>query len=668
MNGLALKIFWKGVDGNYQTGWAVLDKEQTISIERSSPIFNENGAFSYPFEIPYKENKYIFGDLDAPESDRKIRKGEYSFELYSYGVLLFTGDLDVDEGEIGDNIGIQLRSKGNSFYEQADSLNCRDVKQAEQVAVSKYEMFESGTQGHGIRLVTVSNISLEYPKANFCNTRVICNPLEDKEVIIEPDSTYAGICFYVMYFIKCLCNMFNFVVTENDMYEYEDFKRLAFFSTRRHVSTGYEAQYATSQNFPDVNVKDVINDLKYAFGIVFIYDEFSSRAKIKLLKNIFTSHKIKKISSNIISVSQLNKVNKPIIIKYDADEENTSFNYHDFKNVIEISDYNKIVDLYNKIESQKDNISCYIDRRTGNAYRIKVDSETYDNPAIFEVGQFNSYASQETTEDEAEEFVIKFNPIVLNDITDEDVRKKYDYKIENAIYVDFTLSVKSGPDRPRRHYYLPDSSNPSRREGQKPAFAVTRDVITDRPSRPPYGRPGTEQYIYNYDDIHKVDTGYQLGIMRGPGSDEKIDPTIDTYKDEIGGNSFAKLAGSMAFTSDSIDVFGRDYDYNGAAGGSGGDPLNKRISLKLTAEKPGYKASSYPQRGLVDMFLKEYIYFMTNKKTIKIMVDMTLTELVSIDWECRYHIGEYSGFINKISYEINISTGVSFTEIELYMI
>lgn len=684
MDGLALKIFWTDESNIQHQEWAVLPQDIKISIERNSPIFNQSGTFSYPFAIPYEDNRHIFGELRLPESERKIDELNYTYELYCQGIFLFMGDVSIDEGTITDSITLQLRSGDNSFLNKITDLNCRNVKQAENVSVGKNYFDRSGVRGYW-KTISYPNVEKAYPDANYCNVKMVANPYtveyndDTSELvvpIIEPDSVDSGICFYVMYLLECIFTMFNIPIEQNDMFDYEDFKRLAFFTTKRKtqsvtIDLDNKNMIALSDNFPDINVTTVLDSLKNAFGIIIVNDEFSTKAKVRLIKDILLNYEVGNLSAKIISVGKINKRGKNIIVKYDGDEDDTAFNYNDYENVILISSYNEIVAKIKDNTLADDDIHCYIDQKTGNAYRVKVDSETNDNAAIFEVGQFSPYESvkYKDTTDEPEEILISFTPIIVNDITDNEVRKQNNYKIENAIYLDIDMKAEAISVTSTGSVVRRPSSSGSSSGGRTSASTrsnatvpVTRadDYYNDRK---PIKRAKT---IYTL-DLSSYDAGFTLGIMRGPGSDETIDDTIDDYVNEIGGNSFITLAGNAAFTSDSIDVFGRDYDYNGAAQGAGGDPLDKRISLKLKATKPGYSASAYPNRGLVDQFLKEYIYFLQNRREVSVVADISLDDIIGIEWDKKYYLGEYFGFINKLSFDLDMN-GISYTEVEQYMI
>ena len=121
---------------------------------------------------------------------------------------------------------------------------------------------------------------------------------------------------------------------------------------------------------------------------------------------------------------------------------------------------------------------------------------------------------------------------------------------------------------------------------------------------------------------------------------------------------------NYAFTADSCDNFGRFFDYNGTE--EGGVDQSGRFSLKLVAEKEGYPiGDNYRNRGLVSKFLSEYLYFMAHKKTVMLTVKMSITQIINIDFLKRYRIGNYVGFINKVSYSLT-PNGIEDITIELY--
>ena len=53
--------------------WLTLAPDTSISIEMTSPLWNDSGTFSYTFQVPYYANRHIFNASDQPECDVTVR-------------------------------------------------------------------------------------------------------------------------------------------------------------------------------------------------------------------------------------------------------------------------------------------------------------------------------------------------------------------------------------------------------------------------------------------------------------------------------------------------------------------------------------------------------------------------------------------------------------------
>lgn len=111
-----------------------------------------------------------------------------------------------------------------------------------------------------------------------------------------------------------------------------------------------------------------------------------------------------------------------------------------------------------------------------------------------------------------------------------------------------------------------------------------------------------------------------------------------------------------------------------------------RFSLKLRAEKlnpyfdPKQVESSYNRRylpitnenlrgrGLCDQFYKEYSYWVRNARIVKRTVRMELAQLLSIDDTVRVTVGDVTGFINEMEYDIDMQTGLGNVTMEIMYI
>lgn len=111
-----------------------------------------------------------------------------------------------------------------------------------------------------------------------------------------------------------------------------------------------------------------------------------------------------------------------------------------------------------------------------------------------------------------------------------------------------------------------------------------------------------------------------------------------------------------------------------------------RFSLKLRAEKLNPKFDpSRPEsdenrrylqienenlqgRGLMDQFYKEYSYWVRNARIARMTVRMELAQLLGIDKTKRVRVGDITGFIRKIEYQVSNQSGLGLVTLEIMYI
>lgn len=703
MKGLQIKIGGQ---------WIYLPDDFSIDLEQTSPVFNDQGTFSFPFEIPLAPNREVFKNVDDPFGDRPLREIDKSdTEIWFNGVMIYRGTIATDdEIEFEDSLPVTFSSGTGNFMDKLEGMKANEIPLDRELKLG-YELYRADTapeiQGsvypmyvylpyRNLMNFTEFNVSDPYPIKTFCNVRVCASDENGKYApALEAKRSYSGVCFYVMYLIDLVMKKLDIGVDKNEMLDVEDLCRLAFFSTRCEVKSGesrtiqyadvisesfigpsfslevkvtggkgivpimgtfrnsdftYSVRdvYATNANFPDLEVKDVIEDLQNAFGVRFVYDERDRLMRIYLLRNIFQNRETNTLDVDILSCAVTKEKNKGYRITYGQDDD-TTFNYTDYTNVSEKDGYLEIL----KMGQSAYDTTCYIDRITGNAYRIKVNKDTGSDPSLFEVGGFRDYETEGADPEEAEEIKLSFSPVIVNDIsgasTSQMASEGKEAQQGLAVFADVSLLS----DTRTTVSVLPLMGNFLFLQNIKD---VTADVTFDTGEN--FDREETTE-----SPLATYDAGYTLGIMRGPGNDSGVE-IINTNYDGENNDSWIQTVGSYAFTSDSCDNFGRFFDYNGTEAG-GADQTN-RFSLKPVAEKDGYPiGEKYKGRGFVAKFLSEYLYFMSNKKTVTLQVRMDIMQIVNIDFFRRYRIGRFTGFINRISYTLGV-TGVADVKIELY--
>ncbi len=700
----------KGIQIKINGHWLYLPEDFSISLEQTSPVFNEQGTFSFPFEIPLEPNREVFRNIADPFGDILLRDVDKApAEIWFDGVMLYRGIIEVDEEvEFEDSIPVTFLSGNSDFMSRIDGMNCRDVPLDREIKVGYYVKSATISVMDNTNMVLATcylgnelmdyeaNVSDPYPIKPFCNARV-CTPTDEGGyTILEAERPYSGVCFYVLYFLDCLFKSMNIGFNSEPLLGVEDMGRLAFFTTTCYTEEkgdefkinynelmtanpvlssmsilftyerrgedniyvqydtdnfSYKAKnlYATNKNFPNVEIKDVIEGLSNAFGVIFLFDNRTNMMRTVFKRDVLTSTETKTLDVEILDYKLVKSKYAGIKLTYGNDDD-TAYNYDDYSNVKTEEGYLEI--LQNGLASY--DTTCYYDSKTGNAYRIKVDKNTGYNPQLFEVGGFRDYVIGEGNEEDMEELSTNFLPVIINDVNGSEVLTK-------------AMAGEEGQ--------------------QKLAVFVEQELKKDKnvelnpvPSLQglPFGQMGsTKIYVdlkyqieENYDrsansvsPLREYDSGFTLGIMRGAGSEAGLE-TVDENYDGEGNSSWVQTVANYAFTSDSCDNFGRFFDYNGTE--TGGVDQSGRFSLKLIASKDGYPLDTqYEGRGLVSKFLSEYLYFMANKKTIVLSVNMNITQIIGIDFLKKYKIGDFVGFINKVSYTLDVK-GITEVTIELY--
>lgn len=538
-------------------------------------------------------------------------------------------------------------------------------------------------------------------------------------LVYEAYRRNSGICFYVLYFIDCLMKTLGIYLKGNQMNNMEDFKRLAFVNMRCVVK-GLEGSsetidfydavpdiggiempeipyyntsasavrsiaIATSDNFPDIGVSDVIDALRNAFGARFLYDSQKGKLEIYLLKNILQDSSVIDVNCEVYDAVKVENRVDGFRLKYDYSEDDTNYFLPKRSNVTPVSEYSEIVRSIHAFDAR-----LYVDSRNGNSYMVKVDSEADEsgdeenlNPSLLEVGSYVSVSYGDCSEENfIEEVSIGFSPIINVDLNASESRGKIDagggdVDVEQTFGMLLDVDVKPGWKG------IADFKKVKLKQGKTTintsagtAFRYydllgSNSDISDNAAWLPADKESA---------ANSYDSGFMLGIMRGPGNASGIE-YFDKDFDGEGNSRVAFTAGNYAFTSDSIDNCNRDFDYNGT--GEGGVDYSGRFSLKLRArkyDKDGNPIKLYDgngneiimdaareNRGLYDKFWKEYAYFTVNKKILRITCRMEIADIVAIDWTKRYRIGEHVGFIANYSYSVS-TDGMSDVELDLYYI
>lgn len=488
------------------------------------------------------------------------------------------------------------------------------------------------------------------------------------------------------------------------------------------VQANVQYMVANSDNFPDESVSTVIGALESAFGIKFSYDYEQKKVTAYLIRDVLrrSGNDAREFHGNIHTITPVTEKFTGVRMRYseEADAKEQRQNVKDSrknKNMGYETDYNYIdypepgsganetvydrdyVDFFHNLNAGDK--KCYIDRKTGNAYRVKVNSDattTADlKPVLFEVGQFKGVEygdCSEKNEDFIHDITIDFTPVPFNDVN-------YFKEIEAAYgsheAVDTTTGEKYGVtiansqpilcayvDEDMEHEFVEQKLNQTISTAFCDFYMQQKLSLVES-----YDPSSTEDGNSPLQDTDRW--GFALAMMRGGGSDATQE-SYDYNYDGFGNSKWRTKSGKYALACDSLDMMGNLFDYNGVKPGLGN---GERFSLKIRAYKepawlsdPKYKdvvlcdpdiydkdgnvETKIRSRGLFDTFILPYAYFLLNRKKYKIRCTTTVAQIADIPnhWQDWWNIGGVKCLINQVNTTIHAQTGIGEVELTVYAI
>ena len=460
--------------------------------------------------------------------------------------------------------------------------------------------------------------------------------------------------------------------------------------------------YANSENFPQMSVKSLLDSFWASFGVKFIMDHEKNSVKPIFIRDIFRDNS-KPIHLNAILLSS-DRINEKITgykmlyseesdkkeqvdnIKYGIKDYDTNYDYIDYSKVDTEKSYYDIM----RRRSNSDT-TCYIDRNTGNAYRFKVDSDAKKlselNVSLFEVGGYKGVEIGDCSlknEDFIIESISDFQPVIFNDVYGKNaVNVGSNSQITETFPDGTTVTVSNINLKQKESKLAVYVDEDMWHENTKMIIdhsmgddfidaAIRLELTTDESYDPTNTEDGNSP-------LQHYDWGNSIAIMRGGGSDSKVQ-YYDYNYDGNGNSKWRIVAGEYALSSDSMDNWGVDYDYNGNLDGIGEE---ERFSLKIRAfkvingeiiclddekDEKGDIIRKIKSRGLYDTFMAEYAHFLLNRKKINIKFLCDLSQMMDINWAKKYQIGDLVFFWNKISYSISKKKGLGEISAEVFVL
>ena len=474
------------------------------------------------------------------------------------------------------------------------------------------------------------------------------------------------------------------------------------------MSASIFRMYANEKNFPNESVSDVIDSLEQQFGIKFHYDYEQKKVTAYLIRDVFRKQNPtpRNFHAQVLNMVPITEKITGVRVGYAAESEakeqrdnvknqvkefNTDYDYIEYPKDSTVTNLT-YKDIIHNVHNGQMNV--FVDLQTGNKYRVKIDKQFTDvsnmEPRLFEVAAMKGVEMGDCStqnEDYIMDFRSSFIPVGMVDAnyrlalssstgskcaTDDpkqpsELGKQYDgYEIGglNGSYAKTQMAALF--DKDMEHEFVKQYVK-NTMSSMVADFYVTEELCL----RESYDPSSTED---GNSPLQTDDWGLSVAIMRGGGADATHEPYDYNY-DGFGNSRWRTKSGDYAMTTDTIDPYGNEYDYNGPEEGIGDE---ERFSLKPRAwVQPEWadaplvvNTPSVKNRGYVDVFLIDYIYFLLHRKKYYIKCLASVAQIVDIQnhWKEWWNINGKKCLIDKVNAEVTARDGLGEVELEVFAI
>lgn len=441
---------------------------------------------------------------------------------------------------------------------------------------------------------------------------------------------------------------------------------------------GYLA-YATGDNYPNVDISEIIKATESAFGVRFLFSNDFKRVRIVLLRNIFKDNNIQKLNCDIIDDSKRENSIRGFKMTYGGDKDDTTFFYKGFDDMLpkkkeiwrdnsDTHDYSQwklnaeYADILTRVTSF--NKTCYVTPVNGNAYGVKIDEEEeIFYPSLFEyAGYMDAEDGDCTGEEETIKTVaINAKPLIMNNSDGAySVFHNGDMKAPGLTQVAALIPVlENYPFEPKIEWdTMPAHGSGG---GGSTHHEEIAKVWADIFIKEGYIANLQDNYSFTGNDgtsFDKADIGLCFGIMRGSGDDAFIKYEDDETEEENPINQcWEVVPGSGAVCHpDTCDEYGEEWDYDGSQTITPSDAPAKLAELFPNSDAPfndgtlGYITNttcmySNDRNGKTHVVLLASEYSVAGETVtysgdIRYFVNLTLEELQEVSRTSRHVIVE----------------------------
>lgn len=475
---------------------------------------------------------------------------------------------------------------------------------------------------------------------------------------------------------------------------------------KANMSASIFRMYANEKNFPEESVSDVIDSLEQQFGIKFHYDYEQRKVTAYLIRDVFRKQAPtpRKFHAEVLSMVPITEKITGVRAGYSAESDakeqkdnlknevknfNTDYDYIEYPKNSTVTNLTYKDIIHNVYNGQ---MNVFVDLQTGNKYRVKIDKEFTDasnmEPRLFEVAAMKGVEFGDCStinEDFIMEFRSGFVPVGMVDAnyrmsllsstgskcaTDDPQQPDgvgtqhdgYEFSEVNGSYAKTQMAALFEKDM--EHEFVKQYVK-NTMSSMVADFYVTEELCL----RESYDPSSTED---GNSPLQSYNWGLSVAIMRGGGADSTHE-AYDYNYDGFGNSKWRTKSGDYALTTDSIDPYGNEYDYNGQEEGIGNE---ERFSLKPRAwVQPEWadaplvvNTPSVKNRGYVDTFLIDYIYFILHRKRFYVKCLASVAQIVDIQnhWKEWWNIDGKKCLIDKVNAQVTARDGLGEVELEVF--
>ena len=280
---------------------AALFTDTKIGITALNPYFNEVGAYSYPFTIPYMPNEGVLLHAARIQNTAQAKNFIWDAVLEVDGIQVLMGEA-VAEGDfpiLSGAFPLVLRSAKTSFSKQSE---LKKMNEMEFGIEANFDLSDSQLQNKR------NNFGSYYPYSNyvvapFYNSDAwgeergkakipnyinqidpVTGKLDDR---IDRDNQYlwnvVTYSFYVRFILKRIIELSGLTLDQDDMSTIPDLNRwfcLSLTENLNHQDINFK------YSFSETTVREFLRTIRQ-FGIAVIVDERKKTASIRLVRDLF---------------------------------------------------------------------------------------------------------------------------------------------------------------------------------------------------------------------------------------------------------------------------------------------------------------------------------------------------------------------------------------------